>query len=81
MPMRYRDACKRPGSARVPLSAREMARRKAQTYDVRASFWDARRVPLGAPIAVVFSAPGPAFRRRQRREWPAGMSAAPGGDS
>jgi len=58
-----------------------MARRKAQTYDVRASFWDARRVPLGALIAVVFSAPGPAFRRRQRREWPAGMSAAPGGDS
>jgi hypothetical protein len=34
-----------------------------------------RRALLGTPIADVLSAPGPAFRRRHRREWPAGVSA------
>jgi hypothetical protein len=36
------------------LDPREgMARRKAQTFGIRVSFWESRRAPLGAPHALI----------------------------
>ncbi len=39
-----------------PYPRRGMARRKAQTYGVRISFWETRRAPLGAPHTLFIGA-------------------------